>query len=105
MKLIVQNPNGSTCSCGTWLDHWNKFSGQTVPVHCPLLMCVERAEIGAHVRKEGGADNTTYILPLCKRHTSQPGETIVVNDYLKLVSANITETCAKPQQTSTATSS
>lgn len=96
MKLIVNNPDSSNCACGTWLDHWNKFSGQAAPVHCPLLMCVEKTEVGAHVHKEGSAGKT-YILPLCKRHASQPGETIVVNDYLPLVSANVTETCAKPQ--------
>src|SRR5580698_7009283 len=99
MKLIVENSNGSTCACGTWLDHWNKFSGQTAPVHCPLLMCVDKTEVGAHVHKEGGPDNATYILPLCARHASQPGETIVVNDYLMLVSASVNETCAKPQPT------
>ena len=97
MKLTVDTPDTSNCACGTWLDHWNKFSGQAAPHHCPLLMCVDPTEVGAHVRKEGVADNTTYILPLCKRHASQPGETIVVNDYLPLVSANVTETCAKPQ--------
>jgi hypothetical protein len=97
MKLIVQDPNGSTCSCGTWLDHYNKFSKQAAQVHCPLLMCVEKADIGGHVKKESGADSTTYILPLCKRHASQPGEVIVVNDYLPLVPASVTETCANPQ--------
>ena|SRR5579864_6931953 len=100
MKLIVQNPDGSTCSCGSWLDHYNKFAKQPAAVHCPLLMCVDRAEVGAHVQKEAGADKTTYILPLCKRHASQAGEVIVVNDYLPLVSANVTETCAKPQSES-----
>ena len=101
MKLIVQDSKGSNCSCGTWLDHYNKFSKQAAQVHCPLLMCVEKADVGGHVRKEGGADNTTYILPLCQRHASQPGEIIVVNDYLPLVSANVSETCAKPQAEST----
>ena len=101
MKLIVQKPDGSTCSCGTWLDHYNKFSKQAAAVHCPLLMCVDKADVGGHVQKESGADKTTYILPLCNRHASQPGEVIVVNDYLPLVSADVSETCAKPQPEAT----
>lgn len=102
MKLIVDEAIDSNCSCGTWLDHWHKFSGQTAPLHCPLLMCVEKTEVGARVHKESGSDKTAYILPLCKQHAAKPGETIVVNDYLPLVSANVAETCAKPQQTQSA---
>jgi hypothetical protein len=101
MKLIVETPDPSNCTCGSWLEHWNKFSDQAAQVHCPLLMCVDPAEVGAHVRKEGVADNSTYILPLCKRHAAQAGEIIVVNDYLPLVSANVTETCAKPKAEAT----
>ncbi len=96
MKLNVQAPTGSTCACGNWLDHWNKFSGQSAPLLCPMIMCVEKTEVGAHVRKDDNADKTVYIVPLCTKHGSQAGETVAVNDYLPLVSTNLTETCAKP---------
>jgi hypothetical protein len=96
MKLNVHPPSESNCSCGTWLDHWNKFSGQPAQLLCPMLMCVEKNEIGAHVQKDNSPDKTIYILPLCKNH-AQPGQSVTVNDFLPLVPTNLAETCAKPQ--------
>jgi hypothetical protein len=98
MKLKIEKPGDSTCSCGSWLNHWNAFSSQTMSALCPVLMCVEKNEVGAHVQKEG-ADKTLYILPLCQRHAAQAGEIITVNDYLPLVTTNVTETCAKEKST------
>jgi hypothetical protein len=97
MKLNIAAPSGTTCSCGSWLNHWNKFSGQSAPILCPVLMCVDKTEVGAHVQKDGNADLASYILPLCKNHSAQAGQSITVNDYLPLVSTNVDETCAKPQ--------
>ena len=97
MKLTIQAPSGPNCACGTWLDHWKKFSGQSAPVLCPAFMCVDKIEVGVPVQKEGATGQSTYILPVCKRHSSQPGESTTVNDYFPLVSTNVSETCAKPQ--------
>lgn len=108
MKLKIEKPSDKTCLCGSWLNHWNAFSNQPMAALCPVLMCVEKNEVGAHVQKEG-ADKNLYILPLCQRHAAQAGEIITVNDYLPLVTTNVSETCAKPtpaeqpaSQTSTA---
>jgi hypothetical protein len=60
-------------------------------------MCVEKNEVGAHVQKDGNADQASYILPVCKNHSSQIGQSITVNDYLPLVSTNVSETCGKSQ--------
>ncbi len=65
-------------------------------------MCVEKTEVGAHVQKADSPDKNTYILPICKNHSTQTGQSITVNDYLPLVSTNVTETCAKPQSQSAA---
>jgi hypothetical protein len=93
MKLKnVPNTSGKTCACGTWLDHWKKFSKQTPPTYCPADGCLEKAEVGAHVQKDG--DNSTYIVPLCKKHNADTG-TFVVPDYTALVSANVSQTCGK----------
>jgi hypothetical protein len=97
MKLIIQAPNESNCACGSWLDHWKKFSGQPAPVLCPGFMCVDKIEVGVPVQKEGGTDKNAYIALVCKRHSSQIGESITANDYFPLVSTNISETCGKPQ--------
>jgi len=35
--MKIKNINGTsqtTCACGSWLKHWEKFSGQTV-TYCP----------------------------------------------------------------------
>jgi hypothetical protein len=97
MKLNIETPSASNCSCGSWFDHWNKLSGQPAPLLCPVLMCVEKTEVGAYVQKDSSPDKHTYILPLCKSHSSQAGQSIAVNDYLPLISTNLAETCAKPQ--------
>ena len=35
--MRVKNINGTsayTCKCGSWLDHWKKFSGQSLSNYC-----------------------------------------------------------------------
>jgi hypothetical protein len=94
MKL--NNINGTSapaCSCGSWLEHWTKFSGQSIPVLCPAFMCMEKIEAGAHVQKDGTEE--WYIVPLCKNHSAKTGESISVNDYFPLVSADVSATCGK----------
>ena len=98
MKLTIAAPSGSNCSCGSWLDHWNKFSGQPAAFLCPATMCVDKTEVGAHVQKEGDGSKPAYIIPVCKNHASQIGQTITVNDYIPLVSTDISETCGKPEK-------
>src|ERR1700688_3765643 len=98
MKLTTAAPSGSNCSCVSALDHRNKFRAQPAAFLCPATMCVDRTEVGAHVQKEGDGGTTTYIIPVCKNHASQIGQTITVNDYIPLVSTDVAETCAKPQQ-------
>jgi len=93
--MKVKNINGtsaSTCKCGSWLDHWKKFSGQAV-TYCIVENCYERAEVGAHVQKDSTSDSSWYILPLCKKHNGETGKALNVSDSYKLVSANVRETC------------
>lgn len=94
MKL--KNINGTsqtTCSCGSWLKHWEKFSGQAI-AYCPVEGCLKKDLVGAHVQKAYGSDNNWYIYPLCNAHNQSTGE-LEVSDTYKLVSANKQETCEK----------
>ena len=94
--MKVKNINGSsqsTCSCGSWLKHWEKFSGQTI-IYCPAGNCRNTDLVGAHVLKANSQDQKWYIYPLCKKHNHHIGELEVFNSY-KLVSANKKETCEK----------
>lgn len=95
--MEVNNINGTSqtaCKCGTWLNHWNSFSGQAVPKYCPETSCLKRDLVGAHVKKADSSDDNWYIIPLCAEHNKATG-TLVVNDAYRLVSANVSETCGK----------
>lgn len=92
----VKNINGTSdtnCKCGSWLKHWEKFSGQTTQ-YCTETKCVNTDLVGAHVQKADSADNNWYIIPLCNSHNQSTG-TLEVSDSYKLVSANKKETCEK----------
>ena len=98
--MKVKNINGTsdnTCKCGSWLEHWKKFGGGSVPTYCSESesTCIQKPEVGAHVQKDSSTDNSWYIIPLCNTHNSQTGKTLKVNDDVKLVSANVSETCGK----------
>jgi hypothetical protein len=96
--MKVKNINGTSdnaCKCGSWLDHWKKFSGQTLPAYCPELTCTHKPDVGAHVQKDSSTDNSWYIVPLCNTHNGKKGESLTVGDTINLVSANVTSTCGK----------
>lgn len=94
--MKIKNINGTsqtTCSCGSWLSHWGKFSGQTAS-YCSIFGCLNKNLVGAHVQKAASYDGKWYICPLCKAHNKSTEE-LRVSDSSKLVSANKKETCEK----------
>lgn len=96
--MKVKNINGtsdSTCECGSWLDHWKKFSGQSLPTYCSEKTCTKKPEVGAHVQKDNSTDSNWYIVPFCNTHNLETGKSLEIVDSVKLVSANVSETCGK----------
>jgi hypothetical protein len=96
--MKVRHINGisdNACKCGSWLDHWLKFSGQPLLSYCSEEKCLQNPEVGAHVQKGGSFNDSWYIIPLCKAHNGKKGGAINVVDFVKLVSANVKETCGK----------
>ena len=96
--MRVNNINGisaNTCTCGSWLNHWIKFSGQSVTRFCPQVTCVQRAEVGAHVQRANSGDSNWYIVPLCTAHNGKKGQSLDIGDSVNLVSANVSKTCGK----------
>ena len=94
--MRVNNINGTssnTCKCGSWLEHWKKFSGESIPTFCPVTDCTEKPQVGAHVQKGGLLDRNWYIIPLCQKHNKETGESLTVDDSITLVSANVSNTC------------
>ena len=95
MKIInLKATSDLECSCGAWIDHWKKFSGEMI-ARCAVISCNKATNIdGAHVMKIGASDRKTYICPLCREH-NKSNDTLEIPDSFKLVSANKSETCNK----------
>jgi len=90
IKNVGETSDGA-CPCGSWLKHWEKFSGQTT-VYCLVISCLSKDLVGAHVQKSGSSDTKRYIYPLCKSH-SESSKDLDVSDNYRLVAANRKETC------------
>jgi hypothetical protein len=98
MILIKNLPNTShlTCECGSWLDHWEKFS-QKKAHKCSAMLCTEVQNlVGAHVRKTGMPDSEVYIVPLCP-HCHKRKDSFAVSSNTIFVSADPRKTCNKPK--------
>jgi hypothetical protein len=83
------------CACGSWLNHWKKFSPKPFKRYCPVIGCTEKPEVGALIRKVSSTDERWYITLLCEKHEAQTGKSLDVTDSTILVSANIADTCGK----------
>ena len=93
--MKVRNINGTSqtnCKCGSWLKHWEKFSGQKAGLCCEKK-CTKSSVVGAHVQKSDSSDNSWYIIPLCTGHNNKKGEEIELYGSPTLVSANKSQTC------------
>lgn len=98
----VKGTSDKSCSCGSWLNHWKKFSGKTLSSTC-ATGCLEDATVCAHVQKEGSSDRGIYIVPLCDEHNQETRAMEINESKTPLVSANINETCGKNQSKSSRT--
>jgi hypothetical protein len=94
MATTVKNVNGTSqtnCVCGSWLRHWEKFSGQTTR-YCGERSCIGTDLVGAHVQRAEGSDGSWYIVPLCQKHNKSAAPLEVI---LPLVPANKKQTCER----------
>jgi len=94
--MKIRNINGtsdSACACGSWLQHWKKFSGQKT-TFCLAVGCMEKDLAGAHVQKADARDDGWYIYPLCNFHNQRSKE-LKVSDGYKLVPADKAAACEK----------
>jgi len=88
--ININGADGLECRCGSWLDHWLKYSGQALPRYCSEAGCYLRPEAGAPVQRDGGSnDPEWYIIPVCHAHNAKKGEAFKINDSIKLVPANV----------------
>lgn len=87
------------CSnCGTWLNHWLKYSSYNVG-DCSILNCHNAAEVGAHVlrpKATAAIKACQYIIPMCRAHNSKASSVYMKTKVgVDFVWANINETCSK----------
>ena len=95
--MKIKNINGisrNTCTCGSWLDHWKKFSHQSI-TYCAVNTCVQKDIVGALVQRDDPKDNGWYVIPLCKKHSDAKGQSLEVGVVYRIVTANVAETCGK----------
>lgn len=94
--MKVKNINGTaqrTCRCGSWLQHWRNYSGQTATT-CRAKGCSRTDLLGAHVQKDVTYDFSWYIVPFCSAHNHAKGSIELVAGT-NLVSANVSQTCGR----------
>ena len=90
MKVLnVNGTSDNVCPCGSWIEHWRSFSGQEIPDYCPVVMCMEKPEVGALVQTDSATDRSWYVVPLCRTHNGLTGESLSVRDDIKLASARV----------------
>ncbi len=96
LTMKIKNINRASqhdCACGSWLRHWEEFSGQRIS-YCPVFGCLNRDLVGAHVQVAADPEGRWFVYPLCQTHSQSPGE-LAVSDTYFLVSANKRHTCEK----------
>jgi len=69
----IVGTSANRCNCGSWIDHWSRFSG-SVPYRCSVYACMNMPEVGGHVKKVGSSDNSWYVVPLCTSCNARNGE-------------------------------
>lgn len=89
----IKRPSDNDCQCGSWLNHWIKFSKAKKVGLCKEFTCINIATVGAHVIKSNAKDKNTYILPLCPIHNNLINKEISVFGTPTLVPMKVPEIC------------
>jgi len=96
----LRNQKGTaerSCGCGSWLDHWKRYTKSTGTPLCVVQNCNERATVGAHVElsRVDELKGQSYIAPMCASHNGQHGAELKSKPEVKLARGNVKETCGK----------
>ena len=87
VKNLQNTASRSPVGYESWKDYWIAKSGRLWPYYCAASGCMERAEVGAHVKMVNGLDNRWFIVPLCFRHNNDHDAEFYV-DYSLMVPVN-----------------
>ena len=64
---VLVGTNALYCNCRNDLEHWERFTSR-VAVSCAVSGCLEKDLVGSWVKKTEGADEQSYVAPLCSEH-------------------------------------
>ncbi|HEY1028044.1 MAG TPA: hypothetical protein VGE28_10530 [Pseudomonas sp.] len=100
MPTFVYNLDGTSnrkCQCTdlprTWLGHWARGTGETLPVTCVAHRCGNAATVGAHVRDEED-QRIVWIVPFCQKHNKRPSSTpIQLKPGISMCGGSMTGDC------------
>lgn len=92
----ITNANGTSIfqdrNCGSWIQHWKDYGGNTDTPLCCVSSCNEEGTEGAHVTIDS---QEKYIVPMCKSHNGKHGSLLFAKPGTIFVRANQSETCGK----------
>ena len=67
--IWVNKRGNQPCSCcGTWENHWMRNAKKKELGVCAVKGCVNPADVGGHVYREGKSQDGYTIVPLCSSH-------------------------------------
>jgi hypothetical protein len=89
--ININGTSDNSCSCDSWLDHWNRFSGQNARI-CSVIDCYRTDIVGAHVQKYNSTNRNWYIVPLCREHNQSTND-LEISENVAFASANTSRTC------------
>lgn len=98
--LVINKYNPEElCPCGSWLDHWKKFSKKSPPTKCPVKGCDNKPWLAIQVQIGGQFHSSTglslRIIPICEDHANEVGNELDIHGETAFVSANLADACEK----------
>lgn len=79
-----------TCKCGSWKNHWLKFSKKPWPSQCSVYGCTNPPTLGAHIINTNVIGEK--IVPMCESCNKLSG-VFDLKGGITLVEANVANTC------------
>ena len=80
------------CKCGSWKQHWIKYSLENWPKVCSVDGCNNKATLGAHIFNSDCGERDEYIIPACDS-CNKLDDMFSLKTETILVSANKSKTC------------
>lgn len=85
------------CNCGSWLEHWKKYTKSSNVPDCIVDGCRHAATVGAHVEftKVNDYKLKSYIAPMCDSHNKDHNLIFKSKPNYRLAVGNKNATCGK----------